>query len=290
MAARSTWKGFLKLSLVSIPVKAYTATPSQSGEIRLNQLHAGCNSRIKYLKTCPIHGEVKQDEIVSGYEYSKDQYVVIDPNEIEKLRSEDSKAIGIQEFIPQDAMDPMYFSGATHYLVPDGPVGQRPYSVLYEGMVEEKRVAIAQMVWHGKERIVLLRPVDGLITMSTLNYDQEITKPSAFTDEVPKVEIAVEELKLAKTLIGAATNKKFDFSKYKDTYTEKLTQLIEAKVSGQEIVAVPHQEEAHVINLMDALKQSVAKLQKSDEETKPAPKMAPSKKGRGAAERKRKTS
>jgi DNA end-binding protein Ku len=290
MAARSTWKGFLKLSLVSIPVKAYTATPSQAGEVKLNQLHAGCNSRIKYQKVCPIHGEVKQDEIVSGYEYSKDQYVVIDPNEIDKLRTEDSKSVAIQEFIAEDAVDPMYFSGATHYLVPDGPVGQRPYSVLYEGMVEEKRVAIAQMVWHGKERVVLLRPLEGLITMSTLSYDQEITKPSAFSEEVPKIDIAAEELKLAKTLIGAATSKKFDFSKYKDTYTEKLTKLIEAKVSGQEIVAAPHQEEVHVINLMDALKQSVAKLQKSEVEAKPEPKMAPSKKGRGTAERKKKSS
>src|SRR5439155_21971853 len=106
MAARSTWKGFIRLSLVSIPVKAYTATPSQAGEVRLNQLHAGCNSRIKYQKVCPIHGELKSDEIVSGYEYSKDQYVVIDPNELDKLRTEDSKALSIQEFVPSNSIDP----------------------------------------------------------------------------------------------------------------------------------------------------------------------------------------
>lgn len=290
MAARSVWKGFLKLSLVSIPVKAFTATSSQAGEVRLNQLHAGCNNRIKYQKNCPVHGEVKQDEIVSGYEYSKDQYVVIDPNEIEKLRTEDSKAIGISEFVSRDAVDPMYFSGATHYLVPDGPVAQRSYAVMIQSMVEEKKVAIAQMIWHGKERVVLLRPIDGLFAMSSLSYDQEITKPSTFADEVPKVDIAPEELKLAKMLIGAQTSKKFDYSKYKDTYTEKLTKLIEAKVAGQEIVAVPHHEEAHVINLMDALKQSVAKIQKTDDESKPLPKMAASKKGRATGERKKKSS
>src|ERR1022692_3197516 len=132
MAARSSWKGFLKLSLVSVPVKAYTATASEGGGVKLNQLHAGCNSRIKYQKSCPIHGEVSGDQIVSGYEYSKDQYVVIDTAELDKLRTEDSKAITIQEFIHSDALDAMYFSGTTYYLVPDGPVGQRPYAVLHE--------------------------------------------------------------------------------------------------------------------------------------------------------------
>lgn len=197
MAARSTWKGFIRLSLVSIPVKAYTATPSQSGEIRLNQLHKDCNSRIKYQKVCPIHGEVKQDEIVSGYEYSKDQYVIVDPDEVDKLRTEDAKAVSIQEFIPSNALDPMYFGGATHYLLPDGPVGQRPYAVLVQGMVDEKKNAIAQMVWHGKEKVVLLRPLDDLLTMSTLSYEQEITKPSAFAEETPKIDITPEEVKLS---------------------------------------------------------------------------------------------
>src|SRR5436190_21089996 len=119
MAARSAWKGFLKLSLVSVPVKAYTASAGSGGEIHLNQLHAECHSRIKYKKTCPIHGEVSQDEIVMGYEYSKDQYVVIDTAELEKLRTEDSKAITFQEFIEPDSLDPVYYRGTTYYLVPD---------------------------------------------------------------------------------------------------------------------------------------------------------------------------
>src|SRR6516164_3017231 len=102
MAARSQWKGFLKISLVSVPVKAYTATTSAGGEIHLNQLHAECNSRIQYKKTCPIHGEVKQDQIVLGYEQAKGQYVVIDPDELEKLRTEDDKAIKIDSFIEHD--------------------------------------------------------------------------------------------------------------------------------------------------------------------------------------------
>ena len=126
--------------------------------------------------------------------------------------------------------------------------------------------------------------------MTALSYEHQVTKPSAFDEEVPKVEIAPEEKKLVKTLIDAQTSKKFDFSKYKDAYTEKLTQLIEAKVAGKEIVAAQPQEHAHIINLMDALKQSVEKLQGSQGVEKPPKKMAPSKKAPSKPVRKKKSS
>src|SRR6185436_5718952 len=152
MAARSSWKGFLKLSLVSIPVKAYTASASGGTEIRLNQLHAECNSRINYKKTCPIHGEIPNDQIVSGYEYSKGQYVIIDTDELDKLRNEDDKAININTFIEPDTLDQMYASGKCYYLVPDGPVAQKPYTVLHQGMEEMGRYGVAKIVMHGKEQ------------------------------------------------------------------------------------------------------------------------------------------
>jgi len=291
MPARSSWKGFLKLSLVSVPVKAYTATASGGAEVHLNQLHAECHSRIQYKKTCPIHGEVPSDQIVSGYEHSKGQYVIVDTDELDKLRSEDDKAINIDAFIAPDALDPMYSNGKCYYLIPDGPVGQKPYAVLHDGMVEMNRHAIAQVVMHSREQIVLLRPVNGLLTMSLLNYEHQITKPATFEGELTKPAVTPEELKLAKTLIEASTAKKFDFSKYKDVYTEKLTKLIEAKVAGEEIVAPPVHEQAQIINLMDALRQSVAKVQKESPEPaagKPPKKMAPSvrKSERGARKRK----
>jgi DNA end-binding protein Ku len=289
LAARSTWKGYLKFSLVSVPVKAYTAVSSSEG-IRLNQLHVDCHSRIKYQKVCPLHGEVGNDAIVSGYEYTKGQYVVVDTAELDKLRSEDDKAITIDTFIPSDALDPMYYGGKTYYLVPDSPVGQKPYTVLYEAMADLDRHAIAQVVFHGREQLVAIRPVGGLLAMTVLNRDPEVTKPAAFTEEVPKVAATPEEMKLAETLVATATAKKFDWSKYRDVYTEKLTRLIEAKVAGKEIVAPPPQPHAGIINLMDALRQSVERLQPgAAEEGKPPKKMAPSK-GRGAAARKRKTS
>jgi DNA end-binding protein Ku len=263
MPPRSSWKGFLKLSLVSVPVKAYTATASGGGDIRLNQLHAECHSRINYKKTCPIHGEVPNDQIVSGYEYSKGQYVVVDTDELDKLRTEDDKAINIDTFIEPGDLDPVYSTGRTYYLVPDGPVAQKSYAVLHDTMIQLGRQAVAQVVMHGKEHVVWLRPQDGLISMTLLNYEQDITKPATFQDELIKPAIEPDEIKLAKMLVDASTAKKFDFSKYKDVYTEKLTQLIEAKVAGKEIVAPPVHEQAQIINLMDALRQSVEQTQKT---------------------------
>jgi DNA end-binding protein Ku len=288
MPARSSWKGFLKLSLVSVPVKAYTATASGGGEIHLNQLHAECHSRINYKKVCPIHGEVSNDQIVSGYEHAKGQYVIVDTDELDKLRSEDDKAINIGEFIAPEQLDPIYATGKSYYLIPDGPVGQKPYGVLHDGMVELNRQAIASVVMHGKEQVVQLRPIDGLLVMTILSYDHQITKPAAFESEITKPAVVPEELKLVKTLIQASTAKKFDFSKYQDVYTQKLTKLIEAKVAGEEIVAPPVHEHAQVINLMDALRQSVAQAQKGEAESKPPKKMAPSvrKPERGARKQK----
>jgi DNA end-binding protein Ku len=291
MAARSSWKGFLKVSLVTIPVKAFNATASGSAEIHLNQLHATCHSRIQYKKTCPVHGEVKADEIVSGYEYSKGQYVVVDPAEIDKLRSEDDKSLTVDTFVKAGTVDPVYINGRSFYLVPDGPVGVKGFSVLRQAMVDENRQAIAQVVLHGREQTVLVRPMDNVLVMSVLNLEHQVTKPAAFEEEAPKAEVALEELKMAKTLIDAATAKKFDFSKYKDTYTEKLTKLIEAKVAGEEIVSPPVHEQAQIINLMDALRQSVEKVKGPAEEAaaKPPKKVAASRRAAGET-RKRKSS
>src|SRR5213594_1891857 len=128
MAARSTWEGYLKLNLVSVPVKAFSANTAGGGRIGFNQIHAKCHSRIRYKKVCPIHGEVSNDEIVSGYEYAKGQYVLIDPEELSKLRPGSDKTINIDVFIRPEDLDPMYFTDRTYYLAPDGKVGQKPYA------------------------------------------------------------------------------------------------------------------------------------------------------------------
>jgi DNA end-binding protein Ku len=290
MPARSVWKGFIRLSLVSVPVKAYTASAT-SNEIHLRQLHRECNSPIKYQKTCPIHGEVSAADIVSGYEYSKGQFVVIEPEEIDKMRTEADKAVTIDGFVSPDAVEPLYLTGSTYYLLPDGAVGQKPYALLHRGMVEDNRYAVAQVVIFRREHVVLLRPVGKVIGMSTLFFENQVKASDSFVDELTVSEVSPEELKLAKTLIGASVLEEFDLGKYKDTYNEKLTALIHAKAEGREIVAPPSVEGPKVINLMDALKQSLEEAKKKAPEKKAATrKMAGSARRPAAGEKRRRRS
>jgi DNA end-binding protein Ku len=258
--SRTSWKGFLKLSLISVPVKAFTANET-SGEVHLNQLHKGCNSRVKYQKHCPEHGELKSEAIVSGYEYSKDQYVVVDPDELDKLRTKTDRAVSIDGFIPNDAVDGLYFAGKTHYLLPDGVAGGRPYALLREGMVKNEVCAIAQVVMSGREQLVLVRPHGKMLVMTALHYPQRVRKADEFEEEVDDIELKPAEVALTNTLIDASKIAEFDLDKYTDQYVTKLKKLIELKVAGKEIVQAPDHEEPKILNLMDALKKSVAEAQ-----------------------------
>ena len=294
MAARSSWKGYLNVSLVSVPVKAFTATSSSGGSIHLNQLHEECSSRIKYQKVCPVHGEVKASEIVSGYEFSKGQYVVIDTDELDKLRTDGDKSIAVGAFVPADTIDPIYHSGKTYYLVPDGPVGQKPYSLLRQGMDESKLHGLAQVVIGKKEQLVLLRPLENLIAMTVLDYAAQVKKPAAFEDELVATESSEEEVDLTKMLLQGLSRSEVDLADYPDAYTQKLTKLIESKVAGEELVTPPPEEVPQVINLMEALKASVQQVKpptkKSAAKKTPATKKPTKKPARKkAASRKKRT-
>ncbi len=258
--ARTSWKGFLKLSLVSVPVKAFTANEA-SAEVHLNQLHKDCNSRVRYQKVCPEHGELATDKIVSGYEYAKDSYVVVDPDEVDKLRTKADRAVSIDGFVPANAVDPRYFAGKTWYLLPDGIAGERPYALLHRGMLDNEVVAIAQVVMTGREQLVLVRPMGRMLVMTGLHYFKKVKAATEFEDEIAPIEFKPEEVALTNTLIGATKVAEFDLAKYKDTYVEKLQQLIQMKVDGREVVAAPDHEEPRILNLMDALKKSVAEAQ-----------------------------
>ncbi|HET7838129.1 MAG TPA: Ku protein [Rectinemataceae bacterium] len=260
MAAHASWKGFLKLSLVSVPVKAYTAAAS-GNEITLHQLHARTHARIQYKKFAPEVGEVSGDEIVKGYEYDKGQYVIIDDEELDKLRTESDKSIRIDGFIPPEALSPVYLGGKTYFLTPDGPVGQKPYRLLREGMEENKVCGIAEVVISQKEQVVLIQSIDGLLAMTVLNRKDEVKSASAFKDELTDPEATEAERSLADTLIKASIIKDFDFSRYKDEYKDKLTKLIQLKIEGKEVVQVHDPEEPKILNLMEALKRSVAEAQ-----------------------------
>ena len=230
MAARHSWKGFLKLSLVTVPVKAY---PAVSGnEVRLHQVHAGeCHSRIKHKKTCPVHGELKNDEIESGYEVGEGQLVIIDTDELEKLRTESEKAITIDTFTSAESIEPIFFSGKNYYLTPDGTVAEKPYALLYRAIKDEECVGIAQMVLFKREHIAMIRPFGNLLLLTALNYAGQVVDTKDLEAETPLGDTPKEQLELAKSLLRASSPKAFDLAKYTDTYTEKLTQLIEAKVA-----------------------------------------------------------
>jgi DNA end-binding protein Ku len=265
---RSSWKGYLKLSLVSVPVRGFTANIAAS-EIRLHQLHSECHSRIKYQKTCPVHGEVPKEEIVSGYEYAKGEYVILEPEEIAKLRGERERAVTIDAVVSQHTIDPVYFTDKTYYLAPDGAVGQKPFALIQKCLADEELQAVGRVVLFGREELVLVRPVEHVLAMTALKYESEVAHADALDEELEKPELSRDELNLTRKLIDAFEKPKFSLAAYKDHYVEELRKIIEAKVEGKELVSPPEVETPKVINLMDALKKSVAAAKKGGEEASP---------------------
>src|SRR5262245_25347304 len=263
MAVRSSWEGSLRLNLISVPVKAYSATKSGGGRIRFHQIHAKCKNRIRYKKVCPVHGEVPNDEIVSGYEVAKGQYVLVKPEELKKLKSDADKSIEIDVFIKPNEFDPLYLTDRSYYLTPSGKAGQKPYAVLQKVMADEDRYAVATMVFAGREQIVIVRPMRRLLTATVLSFADQIKSPKAFEEEVPDEKVDAREVKLARTLIEASTDEKFDFDKYQDEYSSRVMKLIERRSAGKRVVPARADEEPAIINLMDALKQSLQEARHS---------------------------
>jgi len=259
MASRPVWKGFLRFNLVSVPVRAYNAMVGEGGKISFNQLHKGCNARVQYKKSCPVHGELKTSDIVKGYEFADDQYVVVDESELEKLRTPRDRNIEIACFFTPGTIDPQYLTDRHLYLTPDGPPAQKPYALLMAAMEQQRVEAFAQVVMNNREQMVLVRPLGRLLAMTVLNYGWQMKPMDEFEAEVADVKVEPKELKLAKTLTEAMAVDDFDISKYPDRYQENLTKLVESKVKGEEIVQPPaEEEEPMVINLMEALEKSVA--------------------------------
>lgn len=256
-ARRASWRGNLTFGLVSFSVEAFNALDRGHSDIHFHQLHDKCHSRIHYTKMCPVHGEVTNDEIVSGYEYKKDTYVEIDPDELDALRTESERALKIDTFINPEAVDPLYFDGRMYYLLPEGTAAQEPYAVFVAAMQREDRYGIGQLPFSGKDQIALIRPLDGLLHMAMLNYEAEIRDPKKLAGELKKPTGLSRQLRLAQTLIEDWSEEKFDFGQYQDHYRQKMEKLIKAKVEGKDIVEAEVEEPPHVVNLMDALKKSL---------------------------------
>lgn len=271
MTSRPTWRGSLRLSLVCVPVKAFTTLLPEKGEIHLNQLHEKCHQRIRYHKTCPAHGEVRADEIVMGYQYAPDQYVEISADERASARTKSDHAIEIDVFVPLSAVDPLYFQGRNYYLLPDGMASHKPYALLHQTMAEEGRCAVAQVALSGKDQVVVLRPSQGLLLLCLMNYQSQLKDRSEFKAEIFVDQPQAEELKLAKMLLENTFAPELDLSVYQDTYTDKLREIAQAKVQGQQILKPAERPLPPTFNLIEALRKSLAKTKPRKAATKLIP-------------------
>src|SRR5580704_12803938 len=229
MAARSIGSLTVSFGLVAIPVKLYTATQSANA-ISFNLLHKSDGSRLKQQYICQKEGVVvERDEMVKGYEFAKDQYVLFSPEEIKALEEIGTHSVEISEFVPIESIDPVYFD-KTYYLAPDKGAG-KPYGLLTEALKETKRVAVGRWASRGKGYVVALRPVDNVLTMQQLHYAADV-RPASEVD-VPKPDVKPQELKLARQLIEQQTGERFDPSAYADEVRARIEAAIQRKVEGQ---------------------------------------------------------
>ncbi|MBK5290507.1 MAG: Ku protein [Acidobacteriia bacterium] len=265
--AATIWKGHITFGLVSLPVRLLAAARSET--ISFNQLHKSDHSRVKQVLYCQAEDKpVPRSELVKGFEYEKDRYVVIDEEDIKKITPRTAKVMEILEFVKQDEMDAVYLENS-YYLQPED-AGEKPFTLLFAALKQTGYVGIARMTMHNREHVVVLRPGRSGIILHTMYYQDEVRATDEFRTDSGLIRDA--ELKMAVSLIDALAAG-FQPEKYKDNYRETLRGMIEAKVQGQEIVAPPpSQELAPVIDIMEALKSSLAALKKPPvaEEAEPA--------------------
>lgn len=261
MAPRSFWKGSISFGLVNIPVRLYTATEDRP--VKFHFLHKKCSSRIQYKRFCPTcKTEVDQEQIVRGYPYTKDQFVVMEESDFEKAAEKISRTIEIVNFIHLDEIDPIYYDKA-YFLVPD-PVSAKAYALLREAMKKTGQAAVGHIALRDKGHLALLRPIGDAIGLETLYYPDSIRPAASFSKELPKqVDLKPKEMEMAVELMNRLAVP-FKPDEYKDTYRERLLEVIHDKIEGRE-VTISRQPEAPLIDLGEALK---ASLQRTREKKK----------------------
>jgi len=257
MAARPTWKGYLKISLVNIPIRVFPATDS-AATVSFNQLHRECRSRISQKKWCQTcQTEVANTDIVKGYEFEKGKYVVMEDDDLAKVRPESTRVINVVQFADATMIDPVYVE-RPYFLAPDGQVAADAFAVMREGM--QGKAAVGKMALYGREYLVAIMPRENGLVMYTLRHASEVRAMSDI-DELKSVpsKIKPDELKLARQVIGNF-EVGGDLTQYKDNYQEELRRIIDAKIAGEEIVAPLDEAPPKVVNLMEALRQSLERV------------------------------
>ncbi len=282
MAARPTWKGFLKISLVTIPVRVFPATDA-AATLSFNQLHGVCQTRIQQKKWCPqCEREVEKAELVKGYEFERGRYVVLQDEDIAKARPESTRVINLVRFADAASIDPIYLE-RPYYLAPDGGVAAEAFAVVRDAI--RGKAGIGKLALYGREYLVAVLPRERGLVMFTLRQAKEVRSMDAIDELAPlPAKVKPDELKLARQVIGNFEGQ-LDLSEYRDEYQEELRRIIDAKVAGEEIVAPAEEAPAKLVNLMDALRKSLDTVSASRKKTlkvvpqsQPAARPAPKKK------------
>jgi len=264
MAARPTWKGYLKISLVNIPVRVFPATDT-AATISFNQLHRECQTRIQQKRWCPTcQVEVANTDLVKGYEFEKGKYVVLDEEDLSKVKVDSTRVINVVQFAESSLIDPVYVE-RPYYLAPDGNVAAEAFAVVREGMVG--KAAIGKVALYGREYLVAIQPRETGLVMYTLRHASEVRAMSSI-DEFKLIpsKIKPDEVKLARQVIGNFETGG-DLTQYKDDYQTELRKMIDAKIAGEEIVAPAEEAPPKVVNLMDALRQSLERVSSTKKRT-----------------------
>jgi len=278
MAARPYWKGQIRLALVSIPVEVYSATKS-GATIAFNQIHEPTGKRIKYEKVVPGVGPVDVDEIVKGFQYAKDQYVLLDDEEIEGVKLESKKTLELTQFVEAEDIDEIYFE-KPYYVVPADELAEEAFIVLREALRRTGKVGLGQLAMRGREYVVSIKACGRGLVMETLRYADEVNKAASYFRDIADSEPDDDLLDLATTLIDKKTGK-FDASDFHDRYVEALRELIERKKKGKTLNLDDEKDDkaptgSNVVDLMAALKKSIgdggAKTKSSGAKKAPAKK------------------
>src|SRR3954470_7925116 len=262
MAGRASWKGYLKLSLVSCPVKLFPATSATAGKISFNLLHKDTLNRVQQKYHDPEIGEIDRADLVKGYQFEKDKYVVVTAEELDEIEIESSKTVDIDGFVDQGDVDPIYFD-STYYLAPDGPIAEETFSVILEAMRKAGKVAVARIVLSGRERLVTIQPIEDGFRLTTLRSAKEVREPTSALDKL-NAKYSDDMLAMAGQII-AQKLMSFAPDAFEDRYEEALLALVKSKIAGGDPVITKAPERGNVVNLMDALKRSI------EEERRPPP-------------------
>jgi DNA end-binding protein Ku len=268
------WKGYLRLSLVSIGVELYAATASAEATA-LHQIHKPSGKRVRYEKVVPGVGPVEASDIVKGFEIDDDSYVVLEPEELEEIKLESSRAIELAQFVDRAEIDPRYFE-KPYYVVPEGDISTEGFIVIREALTSTGKVGLGKLTMRGRENLVALMPFGKGLVLETLRYQNELRAAEPNFADIPDLKVDKEMIELATELIRRKS-RPFDPAQFRDAYAEALKELVERKRAGRAIITTGEEERREpgkVINLIEALKKSVGQ---------DAPRRPPTERGRGGA-------